>query len=197
MKTFKEFIKTKYFYLEDLQQGEGYQEAGELMSQTNPDIFNFIKNLGIPHIPPGSQWSQEDDNYAIKLGKIIDSISSNATLNSTDIPTLKNLANKPAAEKIPQELAKISGQPDAAQKYIEFMQNRDNASGRNRGYNVADLVDKIQKGNYSPPVLIKGSSGLVVVGGRTRLYAALALGVPIKVKILDQSFMQKLLQNPT
>lgn len=196
MRKFKDFLQDINI-VESLQHGEGYQEAGELMGQKDPDIMAFIAKIGIPHKPPGSHWSDEDDNYAINLGKIIDSIPSNATIEPNQIPNLKNLANKPGQEQLPQQLSQISGQPDAAQKYIDFMQKRDSGEGRNRGYNVADLVKKVQSGDYSPPVLIKGGSGLVVVGGRTRLYAALALGIPIKVKVLDENIKQKMPQQQT
>lgn len=193
MITFKQYIENRIN--ESMEHGEGYQEAGEIMSQTHPEIMKLVASLGIPHKPPGSQWSDEDNNYAIMLGKAIDSIPPNATIQPKQIPTLQNLANKAGQEQLPKLLSQISGQPDAAQKYIEFMQKRDSGEGRNRGYNVADLVKKIQTGNYAPPILIKGSSTPVVVGGRTRLYAALALGLPIKVKIIDESIKKKISTN--
>lgn len=193
MKTFRDFLKRKNIF-ESLQHGEGYQEAGELMSQKNPDIMDFIAKIGVQHKPPGSPWSDEDDNQAINLGKAIDSIPSNAIIQPSQIVNLKNLANKAGQEQLPQQLSQISGQPDAAQKYIDFMQKRDSGENRNRGYNVADLVKKVQSGDYAPPILIKGGSGLVVVGGRTRLYAALALGIPIKVKVLDENMIKQKMQ---
>jgi hypothetical protein len=181
-------------YLEDaMQHGEGYQEAGELMSQTHPAIMQFLAKTGIPHIKPGTAWTEEDNNNAIASCKAIDQMPSNLTLQSKDIAKLDNLANKPGQQQLPQQLLAISGQPDAAQKYIQLMQSRDQGEGRNRGYNVEDLVKKIQTGTYSPPILIKGGSGFVVVGGRTRLYAALATNTPIKVKVLDENSIRQAL----
>ena len=186
MKSFNEYIKLR----ESTSPGEGYTEAGELMSQPVPEIIQFLQQIGVPHKPPGSQWSKEDNNFAIKLGQIIDSTDANGTLNAKDIVNLKNLANKPSDQGIPQKLAQISGQPNAAEQYVQIMQNRDSGEGRSRGYDVGDLIKKLQSGSYSPPVLLKANSGLITIGGRTRLYAALALGIPIKVKILDASLFK-------
>lgn len=189
MKSFKQYVQQKTN--ESTQHAEGYQEAAEMMSQLHPEIMRFVASLGIPHKPAGTMWSEQDEEYAIMLGKAIDSTPANAMIQPNQILSLENLANKEGEQQLPNLLSQISGKPDAGQKYIELMQKRDSREGRSRGYGVADLVKKIQTGNYAPPVLIQGSSSLVVVGGRTRLYAALALGVPIKVKILDETIKHK------
>jgi hypothetical protein len=164
----------------------GYEEAGELISQRVPEIQALLKSIGISHKPPGSVWSNEENEMAIQLGKIIDS-APETTIPAKSIITLKNLANKVGQEQLPQQIAQISGQPDAAMKFVQLMQSRDSGEGRNRGYDVSSLIRGIQSGNYEAPVLLKGSNGLIVIGGRTRLYAALALGSPIRVKIIDQN----------
>jgi hypothetical protein len=73
------------------------------------------------------------------------------------------------------------------------MQARDAGEKRDRGYDVSDLIKSVKSGNYEPPVLLQLSSDLYVIGGRTRLYAALALDIPVKVKIISRdTFKQKL-----
>jgi len=64
------------------------------------------------------------------------------------------------------------------------MNKRDQGEARQRGYSVGNLIDQINQNKYEPPVVLKSGSGLIVVGGRTRLYAALALNKPIRVKVL-------------
>lgn len=178
------------YLFENLEHGEGYTEAGELVSQTHPDIMNFVKELGIDHIPPGQPWSDEQNEKVKELGKAIDSITATTTIEPTTIKDLQNLANKSGEENLPNALAKIGmdktkSTEQKGQEYADLMKKRDAGEGRNRGYGVESLVQKVVSGNYASPVLIKSQSGLVVIGGRTRLYAGLATGTPIKVKILD------------
>ena len=71
------------------------------------------------------------------------------------------------------------------------MQARDAGEGRQRGYDVSGLINSVKSGNYEAPVLLKLATGTYVIGGRTRLYAALALGIPAKVKIISVSTFAK------
>jgi hypothetical protein len=71
------------------------------------------------------------------------------------------------------------------------MQARDARENRQRGYDVGGLINAVKSGNYEAPVLLKLPTGVYVIGGRTRLYAALALGIPAKVKIISGSTFAK------
>ena len=159
----------------------GYDEAWELLGQPVPEIQKFVKDLGF----------QNDDATAKKVGAIIDNVK-DKSLEANKIPNLKNLANKGNDAETLKAIKQISGKSDAEEQYVKLMQARDAGEKRKRDYNVSDLIKSVKSGNYESPVLLQIPSGLYVIGGRTRLYAALALGIPAKVKIIDQdTFKQK------
>ena len=162
----------------------GYEEAWELLGQPVPEIQTFVKQLGL----------KNDDATAKKIGTIIDNIK-DTSLTANKIPGLKNLANKGNDAKILKAIKQISGKPDAEQQYVKLMQARDAGEKRNRGYDVGDLIKKVKSGNYEPPVLLQLPSGLYVIGGRTRLYAALALGIQAKVKIISRNTFKQVKEN--
>ena len=159
----------------------GYDEAWELLGQPVPEIQKFVKDLGF----------QNDDATAKKVGTIIDKIEAE-TLTVDKIPGLKNLANKGNDAETLEAIKQISGKPDAEQQYVKLMQARDAGEKRKRDYDVSDLIKSVKSGNYESPVLLQLPSGLYVIGGRTRLYAVLALGISAKVKIINyDTFKQK------
>jgi len=160
----------------------GYEEAWELLGQSVPEIQKFVKEFGFDN----------DDKTAKKIGAIIDNVK-DTSLAANKIPNLKNLANKGNDVETLKAIKQISGKPDAEQQYVKLMQARDAGEKRDRGYDVSDLIKSVKSGNYEPPVLLQLSSDLYVIGGRTRLYAALALDIPVKVKIISRdTFKQKL-----
>ena len=159
----------------------GYDEAWELLGQPVPEIQKFVKDLGF----------QNDDATAKEIGDIIDNVK-DTSLAANKISNLKNLANKGNDAKTLEAIKRISGKPNAEQQYVKLMQARDAGEKRNRGYDVSDLIKSVKSGNYESPVLLQLPSGLYVIGGRTRLYAALALGISAKVKIINyDTFKQK------
>jgi len=149
-------------------------EAWELVGQPVPEIQQFVKQMGYGN----------DEQSVAKITPIIDSATA-TQIPAASIPKLKNLANKGNDVQTLKAIQQISGRPDAAQQYTRLMQARDAGEGRNRGYAVGDLIQAVKSGNYEAPVLLKLPTGTYVVGGRTRLYAALALGIPAKVKIIS------------
>jgi len=149
-------------------------EAWELVGQSVPEIQQFVKQIGYGN----------DEQSVAKITPIIDGATA-TQIPAASIPKLKNLANKGNDVQTLKAIQQISGRPDAAQQYTRLMQARDAGEGRNRGYPVGDLIQAVKSGNYEAPVLLKLPTGTYVVGGRTRLYAALALGIPAKVKIIS------------
>jgi pyrimidine deaminase RibD-like protein len=147
-------------------------EAWELVGQPVPEIRKFVKQMGYG----------KDERSVEKITPIIDRASS-TQIPAADIPKLKNLANKGNDAQTLKAVQKISGRPDAEQQYIKLMQARDADEGRKR--DITGYIQYVKSGNYDPPVLLKLPTGLYVIGGRTRLYAALALGVPANVKIIS------------
>ena len=157
-----------------------YEEAWELISQPVPEIQQFVKQLGLA----------QDDTTAKQIAPMIDA-TPDTQLPAASIPKLKNLANKGNDVQTLKAIQQISGRPDAVQQYAKIMQARDAGEGRQRGYNVSGLINSVKSGNYEAPVLLKLATGTYVIGGRTRLYAALALGIPAKVKIISGSTFAK------
>jgi hypothetical protein len=157
-----------------------YEEAWELISQPVPEIQQFVKQLGLA----------QDDTTAKQIAPMIDA-TPDTQLPAASIPKLKNLANKGNDVQTLKAIQQISGRPDAAQQYAKIMQARDAGEGRQRGYDVSGLINSVKSGNYEAPVLLKLATGTYVIGGRTRLYAALALGIPAKVKIISVSTFAK------
>jgi hypothetical protein len=187
MKTLRDYINL----IETGQQGlaEGYlneassDEAWELVGQPVPEIQQFVKQMG---------YGNNEQSVA-KITSIIDKVQP-TQITAASIPKLKNLANKGNDVQTLKAIQQISGRPDAEQQYIKLMQARDASEGRER--DITGYIQYVKSGNYDPPVLLKLSTGLYVVGGRTRLYAALALGVPATVKILSaDNFKQGVADN--
>ena len=151
-------------------------EAWELLGQKDPAIKKYVTDLGLKY----------DQDSVNKVVPMIDR-ARETTITPSQIPQLKNLANKPADPQALKNILKIKGTPDAPEKFAQIMQARDRAEGRSRNYNVADLVNAINTNKYDPPVILKIGTQNFVVGGRTRLYAALALNKPIKIKVLEDA----------
>ena len=149
-------------------------EAWELLGQKDPAIRKYVADLGL----------QNDQASVNKVVPMIDK-ARQSQINPSQIPQLKNLANKPADPQALRNILKIKGTPQAPEQFAKIMQARDRAEGRSRGYDVDKLINAISTGNYDPPVVLKLPSGNYVIGGRTRLYAALALNKPINVKVLE------------
>ena len=147
-------------------------EAWELVGQPVPEIQQFVKQMGYGN----------DKQSVEKITQIIDSAKS-SQIPFVNIPKLKNFANKGNDTQTLKAILKISDKPDAEQQYVKLMKARDASEGRER--DITGYIQYVKSGNYDPPVLLKLPTGLYVVGGRTRLYAALALGVPATVKILS------------
>jgi hypothetical protein len=156
------------------------EEAWELVGQPVPEIQQFVKELGF----------SKDKKSVAKIAPMIDA-TPDTQIPAASIPKLKNLANKGNDVQTLKAIQQISGGPDAAQQYAKLMQARDAGEGRKRDYDVSKLIDIVKSGNYPSPVLLKLATGIYVIGGRTRLYAALALGVPAKVKVISSATFAK------
>ena len=149
-------------------------EAWELLGQDDPAIKQYVANLDL----------KNDQDSVNKVIPMIDQ-AKEVTISSSQVSQLKNLANKPADPQALKDIMKIKGTPEAPQQFAQIMQTRDKAEGRTRGYDVSKLINAITSGGYEPPVVLKLPTGIYVIGGRTRLYAALALDKSIKVKVLE------------
>ena len=156
------------------------EEAWELVGQKDSNISSVVKKAGFEY----------DEESVKKLIPIIEKIPV-TTISPSQIVKLKNFNNKPGEESLIKDILTSSKSKDPRQGYIDIMTKRDKKdSDRQRGYDVGSLYDKVVQGEYEPPVLIKIKGDLYVIGGRTRLYAALASNKSVKVKILDDSNLE-------
>ena len=155
------------------------EEAWELLGQEPEKIKEFRKKFGL----------KNDEQSAERIIPLIKK-TPEKTIKYSEIPELNNLANMPGDKETLKKVMQISGDKDAEKKYIDLMKERDAREKRKRGYNVNLLVDKIKSGEYDRPVLLKIDNELFVIGGRTRLYAALALRIDPIVKILDDKLFK-------
>jgi len=161
-------------YIEQIETNESIEdEAWELLGQDEPTIKKYVQSLGL----------KNDEESVKKVSPIIQKAPTQM-VNPNQIPRLQNLANKPNDPQVLKSILSVRGSSDIKNKFIEIMNKRDQGEARQRGYSVGNLIDQINQNRYEPPVVLKSGSSLIVVGGRTRFYAALALNKPIRVKVL-------------
>ena len=164
------------------------EEAWELLGQGfklgHPVISKLLQRLGLTY----DEASVE--KITAVLGKLPTTI-----LSPDKISQLDNLANKIGDQAALTAIMNYRKNPqgDPTQAYAQAMQTRDSSEGRSRGYDVSLNAKRITSGNYEPPLLVQAGGKMIVVGGRTRLYAALALNKPVKVIVAtEQSLRQGL-----
>ena len=161
-------------YIEQIETNESVEdEAWELLGQDEPTIQKYVQSLGL-----------KNDLESVKKVSPIIQKAPTQIVNPTQIPKLKNLANKPNDPQALKSILSAQGSPDIKNKFVQIMDKRDQGEARKRGYPLGNLIDQINQNRYEPPVVLKNGSELIVVGGRTRFYAALALNKPIRVKVL-------------
>ncbi len=152
------------------------EEAWELLGQKDPNIRDVMRATGLGY----------DQESVDKLVPIIDGIEE-THITPDEVAELKNFANRPGQEHLIDAMRSASRSRDPRAAYASAMQSRDAGEGRSRGYDPTDNYDRVVSGNYEPPVLIEIDGELYVIGGRTRLYAALASDSDVRVKILRPS----------
>lgn len=149
------------------------EEAWELVGQEHPVIRDVVSSKGY----------QYDDDSVKKLEPIIDRLPE--TLFSYDeIKNFQNLENKKKDIGLLKKMYKISFSKNPRKRYKDFMDKRDEGENRKRGYDPVKNFDRIVEDYYESPVVLKVDETYYVVGGRTRIYASVAAGKPIKIKIL-------------
>lgn len=162
-----------------------YEEAWELVGQTDPTINSVVNSLGYSY----------DEQSVERLSPIIQNLPEYLA-NYHHIKYFHNLENKDSDVGLLQKMKDISYLSDARQMYQILMSERDSKDvddigiPRQRGYNVVDNFDRLISGDYEPPVIFEQDGEYYVVGGRTRLYASVAANVPIRVKVLTKKDLQ-------
>ena len=184
--SFLEWVRRRETVLLEKTQDEAEEFLGQGYDAKHPVILGVLRKYNVPF----DNWDgpQANDSVA-RITKIIDAAKT-STISPQQIGQLDNFANKSGDQAALQAITGYLKNPqggDPRQVYVQAMQIRDKAEGRQRGYgDVGYNYDSIVKGSYEPPVLFSGGGKLVVIGGRTRLYAALLAQKPITVKIIGE-----------
>ena len=152
------------------------EEAWELVGQDDKVIKSVVKQAGY----------NNDEESVERLTPIIDSLPTE-DVDYTQIKTFYNLENKFGDKGLLSKMYQISKTDDPRKEYGEYMDKRDSGENRNRGYKPVKNYDRIVNNEYESPVVLKYNKKYYVVGGRTRLYAAVAANKSIKIKILTKN----------
>ena len=176
-------------------QDEAEEFIGQGYDAKVPEVLQVLQNNGVAF----DQWGGPQANDSTqKMTKAVES-AKEGSVSPTEIPSLANFANKAGDTAALKAILDFRRQNPTAnpkdpesyrtirQAYVDAMSARDQAEGRQRGYgDVGKNLDNIIQGNYEPPVIYVAGGKKIVIGGRTRLYAGLALGVPVKVKMMTE-----------
>jgi hypothetical protein len=149
------------------------EEAWELVGQEHPVIKDVVSSKGY----------QYDEDSVKKIEPIINQLP--VSLFSYDeIRNFQNLENKKKDIGLTDKMYEISLSDNPREGYKKFMEKRDKGENRDRGYDPTLNFDRIVNDSYESPVVLEVDGIYYVIGGRTRIYASVAAGQPIKIKIL-------------
>lgn len=169
----------------------GYDEAWELILHSTPEVKNFVQNtLKLVNVDANDP---KMDQLAKNLGAYIDRLPT-TKLSWKQIPSLKAIE-----QSWIKKMQEIQGKPNTLELYNQLMAQRDSKGdprpgGRIQG-GTTTLFNNIKQGVGDPAVILQLPSGMFVIGGRTRLYAALAGQMDIKVTILNQNNLLRYFQS--
>lgn len=152
------------------------EEAWELVGQDHTVIKSIVSKKGY----------ENDESSVEKLVPIIDSLSGEE-FDYSELKKFHNLENKKGDKGLLRKMRDISKSENPRSEYENYMKERDSGEDRKRGYDPVKNFDRIVSDSYEPPVALKVDGEYYLVGGRTRIYASVAAGKPIKIKILSPS----------
>ena len=183
--------ESQYYNLCEAAQDEAEEFLGQGFTTKVPEVLAVLQKYQVPFDAWGGP--QANDSTA-KMTKAVEGAPT-GTIQASEIPGLSNFTNMPgdkgalaAIMKFKQENPQSTPQdPAMRQAYVDAMKVRDEAEGRTRGYgDVGFNFDNVLKGSYEPPVVFVAGGKKIVIGGRTRIYAALIQNAPIRVKELSE-----------
>lgn len=152
------------------------EEAWELVGQDHDVIKSLVSEKGY----------ENNEISVAKLIPIIDKLPIEE-FEYEELKKFHNLENKKGDRGLLKKMKEISKTENPREHYKEYMEARDKGERRNRGYDPVKNFDRIVSGSYESPVVLKIHNKYYLVGGRTRIYASVAAGIPIKIKILSPS----------
>jgi len=152
------------------------EEAWELVGQDHKVIKKIVSDKGY----------NNDEESVERLVPIIDNLPTQE-VSYKQIKNFHNLENKEGDKGLIKKMYQISKENSPREEYEKFMKQRDKGENRDRGYDPVKNFDRIVSNEYESPVVLEYDSEYYVVGGRTRLYASIAAGLPIKIKVIRVS----------
>lgn len=172
---------------------KNYYEAWELFHLKNPNVKKLIKNIFKLNYPNSKAMDEDPkiDELAHKLGAYIDTLPV-IEYSWKKIPSLKEIDSKWI--KIMQSIQDV---PDVKEKYAELMAKRDNEGDERPDGKLTNerLFNDVEQRINDPVVLLKLSKNMYAVGGRTRMFAALASKTNIKAIILTPKILSKFVES--
>jgi hypothetical protein len=152
------------------------EEAWELVGQDHKVIKSVVSKKGY----------ENDESSVEKLIPIIDNLPTEE-FDYAQLRKFHNIENKEDDKGLLRKMRMISKTDNPRDEYERYMKERDEGEDRNRGYDPVKNFDRIVSDSYESPVALKVNDEFVLIGGRTRIYASVAAGKPIKIKILTPS----------
>jgi len=168
---------------------KGYDEAWELFHLKGTDVQKMNKELfGFNYkTPEEMDKDTKVDKLAKRLGAFIDKLSVQK-FSWKKITELKTMDSKWL-----KAFQSIQESPNVEQECIKLMSQRD-AEGEPRPGGKKtneEILQDVKKGLGDPVVLLKMPAAFYAVGGRTRMFAALATKTDIKAIVLTPEILQK------
>jgi len=185
--SFRQYQSTRDAIILERTQDEAEEFLGQAFDAKPPQqaILGVLRKYNVPF----EGWDKPQTNDSVdRITKAIDAANT-TTITSQQIGKLENFTNKQGDKAALNVITAYLQNPQGDQRetYVKAMNVRDAAEARERPYgDVGKNYDDILNGTYEPPVLFDSGASLVVVGGRTRLYAALLVGKPVNVKIIGE-----------
>jgi hypothetical protein len=178
----KDQVLLEQAYLKVLLNEKNYDEAWELFSLKSPDVKKLVKNVFKLNYPDLETMNNNPkvDELAHKLGAYMDTLPI-VKYPWGKIPNLKEIDLNWIKK---MQLIQNSVNPE--EEYIKLMDKRDAEGGERYGGKLANkqLFNNVKQGIGDPVVLLKLGEITYAVGGRTRMFAALASKTDIKAIIL-------------
>lgn len=168
---------------------KGYDEAWEMFHLKGTDVQKMNRELfGFKYkTPEKMDKDSKVDVLAKKLGAYIDKLPVQK-FSWKKITELKTMDSKWL-----KAFQSIQESPNVEQECIKLMSQRD-AEGEPRPGGKKtneEILNDVKNGLGDPVVLLKMPSTFYAVGGRTRMFAALATKTDIKAIVLTPEILQK------
>ncbi len=168
---------------------KGYDEAWEMFHLKGSDVQQMNKELfGFNYETPEAMNKDSNvDVLAKRLGVFIDK------LPAQKFPWNKITELKTMDPKWLKAFQSIQESPNVEQECVKLMSQRD-AEGEPRPGGKKtneEIINDVKHGLGDPVVLLKMPTAFYAVGGRTRMFAALATKTDIKAVILTPEILQR------